>query len=243
MRILPLYLCLFSFLWMPLGNAQQPPKGEPQAPPPRTLPEPPPVTPAPPPKIIPPEQMYETSDGHTSLKLFYWFAQVDPTMMTGKAAATNVDSTVSFAGTTKPTPGVELSVPAGKNNSIRISYFRSQGSGNSNAVTPPNTRGEVVWGANLSPGDYLSTSYKIQSAKISLDYLSWPFPLENRRFRFKTLWEVQYLNINSSVAAPYAPITDSSGNDIQTSGSGSNWFIWPSFGVGVEIMATKHFRF
>jgi hypothetical protein len=193
--------------------------------------------------VIPAEQLYDTSDGHTSFKLFYWYAQTDPSMFTGKGADSNVDSTVSLKGKTKATPGAELSFPAGKNNSIRVSYFRTQGSGNTTAVTPPSTRGDVIWGGNFNPGDYLSTSYTLQNVKISLDYLSWPFPLENRRFRVKTLWEVQYTNIKSAVSAPFAPTTDTSGNDIQTSGSGSNWFIAPSLGMGVEIMASKHFRF
>jgi hypothetical protein len=239
-----LCLGLFSVLWIPIGNAQSSQQQkEPTAPPPRTLPEPPPVTPTPAPKIIAPELLYDTSDGFTSVKLFYWYAQTDPSMFTGKGAPSNVDSTVSFQGKTKATPGVELSFPAGKNNSIRVSYFRTQGTGNTTAVTPPTTRGNSVWSADFNPGDYLATSYTLQNVKISLDYLSWPFPLENRRFRFKTLWEVQYTTIRSGVSAPFAPETDSSGNAIQTSGSGSNWFIWPSLGVGVEIMASKHFRF
>jgi len=45
------------------------------------------------------------------------------------------------------------------------------------------------------------------------------------------------------VNAPFAPIQDSAGNFIQTSGTGTKWFIWPSLGMGVEIMASKHFRF
>jgi len=194
-------------------------------------------------KNIPPEQIYDTSDGFFSVKLLYWYTQPTPAMFTGRAADINVDSTTTFPGKTKPTPGAEISVPAGKNNTIRISYFRSLGSGNTTAVTPPTNKGEVIWGANLNPGDYLANSYTIQNVKISLDYLSWPFPLNNRRFRLKTLWEVQYTNVKSAVSAPFAPIQDSSGNAIQTSGSGSDWFIWPSFGLGAEVMASKHFRF
>lgn len=243
MRIILLCLCLLS-VFAP-GYAQQPPK-EPTAPPPRTLPEPPPQ-PVPNPKaevkVIPPELLYDTSDGHTSVKVFYWYTQTHPAMFTGKGADSNVDSTTTFPGTTKPTPGVEISFPAGKNNTIRLSYFRTQGSGDTVAGTPPAGKGTVIWGSNFNPGDLLANSFTLQSAKISLDYLSWPFPLNNRRFRVKTLWEVQYINIRSGVSAPFAPTTDTAGNAIQTSGTGSNWFIWPSLGMGVEIMASKHFRF
>ena len=75
-------------------------------------------------------------------------------MFTGKSADTNVDSTMSFPSKTKPTPGVELSFPGRKEQyASGISYFRTQGSGNTNAVTPPIDKGEVIWGANLNPGD------------------------------------------------------------------------------------------
>jgi len=227
------------------GNAQKPP---PQAPPPpRSTPAEPPPQGTPNPKAtvknIPPEQLYETSDGHTSVKLFYWSTHTHPAMFTGKGADFNVDSTTNFPTKTKPAPGVELSFPAGKNNTIRLSYFRSQGNGNTVAGEPPFGKGEVIWGANFFAGDKLSNSFTMQNAKISLDYLSWPFPLNNRRFRIKTLWEAQYTTIRTGVSAPLAPTEDGSGNAIQTSGTGSNWFIWPTFGLGVEIMATKHFRF
>jgi hypothetical protein len=197
--------------------------------------------PTPPPAAA--EEQYDTSDGQISLRLLYWYNPTNPVMKTGKGSAANVDSDVSFKGTSKPTPGVELSFPAGRNNSIRLSYFRTQGRGNTTAETPPSTQGNLVWGASFNPGDLLSTSYTVQNAKISLDYLSWPFPLNNARFRVKTLWEVQYTTIKSSVDAPFAATTDSSGNAIQTSGSGSRWFLFPSLGMGIEAMLSKHLRF
>ena len=109
MRIL--LLCLFSVLSIAIAAAQAPPQA-PTAPPPRTLPEPPPDTTTAAPKVIPPELLYDTSDGRTSLQLFYWYAQTHPAMFTGKSAVVNVDSTVTFQGTTKPTPGVEFRVRA-----------------------------------------------------------------------------------------------------------------------------------
>ena len=228
-------------LVLPHGDAQEQPKPQP---PPRSTPaEPPPLPPAPAPKPVPEGERYETSDGHTSIRLLYWYNPTNPAMFTGKGADENVDSTLSFKGTSKPSPGGELSFPIGKNNTLRLSYFRTQGGGTTRAVTPPEGKGDVIWGANFSPGDLVSTSYTLQNAKISLDYLSWPFPLNNARFRVKTLWEVQYTAIRSSVNAPFAPAQDETGNAIQTSGTGSNWFLFPTLGMGVEYLATKHFRF
>ena len=244
MRTLFVCLCLLAWLGAPRSVAQQrtPPPPEDR---PRTTPaEPPPLTPAPaPPKIISPEEMYDTSDGRTSFRLFYWYNPTDPKMFTGKGADHNVDSTLSFEGKSKASPGAELSFPAGKFNTLRFSYFRTQGSGNTTAGTPPPSRGTVIWGANFNPGDLVTTSYTVQNAKISLDYTSWPFPVNNARFRIKTLWEVQYTTIRSGVEAPFAPTTDASGNAIQTAGTGSNWFIWPSLGMGIEAMLAKHVRF
>jgi hypothetical protein len=124
-----------------------------------------------------------------------------------------------------------------------MSYFRTQGGGNTVAGPPAYNKGFLVWGANFSQGDLIATSYTLQNVKISLDYLSWPFPVNNARFRLKTLWEVQYTTIRSSADAVYAPQVDSSGNAIQTSGTGSDWFIWPTFGLGMEYMISRHFRF
>jgi hypothetical protein len=239
-----LCLCLLCSL-APGFFAQQPaPKGPP---PPRSTPaEPPPMTESNPKakvKDIPPELLYDTSDGKTSVRLIYWHTRAQPDMFTGKEAPSNVDSTTTFPSKYKPAPGAELSLPAGKNHTIRLSYFRTQGSGNTVAGTPPTGKGIVIWGATFNPGDKLSNTFTMQNAKISLDYLSWPFPLNNRRFRVKTLWEAQYISIRSGVSAPLAPVQDSAGNALQTSGTGSNWFIFPSLGMGVEIMASKHFRF
>lgn len=241
MRTLYLCLCLFGLLAL-RSEAQQPKAPPPERP--RTTPaEPPPLTPQTAPKPAATEEQYETSDGRTSVRLFYWYNPTNPRMFTGKGSPTNVDSTLKFEGDSKPSPGAELSFPAGRFNTIRVSYFRTQGAGNTRAVTPPFGKGELIWGANLNPGDLVSASYTLQNAKASLDYTSWPFPVNNGRFRIKTLWEVQYTTIRSGVIAPFAPTTDASGNGIQTAGTGSKWFIWPSLGMGIEWMLAKHFRF
>ena len=189
------------------------------------------------------ESGYDTSDGQFSFRALYWYNPTKPVMATGHTAVLNTVANLNFGDKSKATPYVELSFPAGKLNSIRISAFRTQGSGNSTAPQIPPYDTYLIWGSTFSPGDPLVTNYTIENVKLSLDYLSWPFPLKNARFRVKTLWEVQYTNVKSSINAPFSPTQDASGNAIQTAGSGSNWFIWPSLGMGIEYMASKHFRF
>jgi hypothetical protein len=189
------------------------------------------------------EEGNDTSDGKTSIQLLYWYNPTHPKMLTGKGADPGVDTDLNFGGTSKPSPGGEIAFPIGKYHTLRLSYFRTQGSGDTTAGSLPTGKGFAVWSALFNPGDRLNTTYTLQNGKISLDYTSWPFPVSNARFRVKTLWEVQYTTIKSSVNAPFSPQTDASGNAIQTYGSGSNWFISPTIGLGVEYMATKHFRF
>ena len=240
------------FLFIACLLAAEARRAQAQATPPAPQPgQPSPQTPAPSPGAAPTtttkpaavESPYDTGDGQFAVKLLYWYNPANLQMKTGQDAGLNVVSAVTFEGKNKPTPGAEISLPAGKLNSIRISYFRMQKGGNTRAPNIPASDQLVIWSAGFNPGDYLATSYTLQNAKISLDYLSWPFPVKDSRFRFKTLWEVQYTTIKSSVDAPFAPTTDASGNALTTSGSGSRWFIWPSLGAGIEYAVSKHFRF
>jgi len=48
----------------------------------------------------------------------------------------------------------------------------------------------VLFSQAYAKGDKLSTSYKLSNYKISYEYLTWPYPVEGRHFRLKTLWQV-----------------------------------------------------
>ena len=181
---------------------------------------------------------YFTGDGF-SLTLFYWLTYGHPVMGTGHDNTNGEPSDLSTLGNAKQTPSFIASFPAGKNNSVRVSYFRTRGDGN---IVP--TQPLIIYGTSFLTGDYLATSYTLQDAKISLDYLSLPFPLKGSKLRLKTLWEVQAIWIRNTVDAPLrAGETDASGNPITTTGIGTNWFIYPSFGLGIDYLASKNFRF
>jgi hypothetical protein len=182
----------------------------------------------------------QVSDGDKlSVTLLYWVNTGTPQMKGGKANTNTNPTNLPLDRKNKPAPGAEIVVPAGKHSSVRVSYFRLQGSGNTTA-----TQALTVFGTDYTAGDYLATSFSLQHVKLSFDYLSWPFPVKSSRFRFKTLWEVQYTNIKVAVDAPLNHgETDASGNPITTSGTGSHWFIYPSFGVGGDYLVSKNFRF
>jgi len=113
--------------------------------------------------------------------------------------------------------------------------------GDGNSIAPGAL---TIFSTDFLQGDYLATHYIIQNAKLSLDYLSWPFPVKGSKFHLKTLWEIQYVNIGATVDAPLRTgETDAAGNPVQTTGVGSHSIIFPSFGLGIDYLATRNFRF
>ena len=232
-RILCVCLSFFVLSGPPSPAQQQPQQQQPAQP----TAEQPPSTQVPAqqnPSVV--EQPY-TGDG-VSLTLFYWLTKAHPSMGTGTQNYNFTPSNLSTMGDNKSAPGFIASFPAGKHNSVRISYFRIQGDGNTTSPAAVN-----IYGTDFNQGDYLATRYTIQNAKISLDYLSWPFPLKDSKFRVKTLWEVQAIWIRSSVDAPLRTgEVDTSGNFVQTTGIGTNWFLYPSLGMGFDYLASKNFR-
>lgn len=228
----------------PPAAPQQQPAAAPQQPssPPQSATQPQSSTPqttgqrpAPAPAIAPP---FYGGDGF-SVTLQYWLGTGHPQMRTGRATFSGVSTDMDYGGTPRPMPSAMMSFPLPKHNAIRVSYFRIQGSGNSTTNQAIN-----VYGTSYLEGDYLATHYNLQNVKISLDYLSWPFPVKDSKFHIKTLWEMQYTTIATGLDAPLRHgQTDASGAGIVTQAYGSNWFFYPSFGLGIDYLATHNFRF
>jgi hypothetical protein len=157
----------------------------------------------------------------------------------GKAADFTGTSFFQFPGTSKGQPGGEIGIAAGLHNSLRISYMFSKVAG---TTTAPNDL--VLFSQAYNKGDQLSTSYKFSDYKISYEYLTWPYPVEGRHFRLKTLWQVQYIVMKTAYDAPVRSNTpDSAGNLISYETVGSKSYFSPTFGLGIHEYATRHFRF
>lgn len=183
-------------------------------------------------------ETYQTSDGATSLELFYWLNPAEAGIRTGKLATATNPSVFDFSKNTKGSPGAILSFPVGRYHALRFAYFRTQAHGNRIVGSDIN-----LYGVDYLKGQLVSNNYTIQNAKVSLDFTSWPFPVNNSRFRVKTFWEVQYLNMRTGTDAPLEPTIDADGNFVNHAGGKTHWFIYPSFGMGIEYFLSKHFRF
>jgi hypothetical protein len=182
---------------------------------------------------IGPQDPEVLEDGGFSIEPFYWLSQRQPILLGGPEATSYTN--LAYLGHSKRPYGVEVGIPAGRANTLRITYFRAQGNTNGTAIQSDNIFGEAY--AN---GDYLAANYILQVGKVSWDYLSYTF---KNKIRFKTLYELQYVNIGTNVDAPLlAETEDSSGNVNTNSSSGSKNLIYPTFGAEFEQPVTKNFR-
>ena len=174
-----------------------------------------------------------------------WFPTEQPTFDKGKASTFTNPSKIQFQGKPKIAEGVEVGLAVGPHNILRVAAFESRAAGD---TTVPHD--VTILTQTYVAGTYVATDYKVQNIKISFEYLTWPYPVESRRIRLKTLWQLQYVSFRSGFDAPFLPTTDSNGtllldangNPLTFSAQQSKWFILPAIGVGVAGYASKHFR-
>jgi hypothetical protein len=186
----------------------------------------------------PAKDEFAPSEEAFSAGLIYWFNIAHPIMRNGHGATVGANpADLDFPHVNQSVPGAIVSIPAGRGNALRVSYFRTDARKGDTTLD----KSTQYFGTDFSPGDVLRVGYTMQNAKISWDYLSGPFPLEGT-WRLKTLWEVQAVSFNTKIDAPQKPTTDSSGNTVATSAAGSNWMVLPTLGLGVEKFFSKKFR-
>ncbi|MDE3195705.1 MAG: hypothetical protein KGN84_05135, partial [Acidobacteriota bacterium] len=144
-------------------------------------------------------------------------------------------STLNHLGKDHLTPGLELAIPITRTGELHVEGFQSKGDGTQIAAVATGP-----FGTSLNAGDFVSTSYKVTSAKIYLDDLLFPYKFPVSKFRLKSLWEVQWVGVKGVIDAPLAPQFDSSNNPITTSAAGSRTIITPTFGLAAEYAIAPH---
>jgi hypothetical protein len=180
-----------------------------------------------------------------SLGVVFWTPKEHPIFDRGGASTFPQSSLVTMQGTPKFSDGVDLGIALGQHNALRLSWFTARAAGNFTNATDL-----TLWNQTYSAGTLLSTNYTVQDFKISFDYLTWPYPVESRRFRLLTLWQLQYTSVRAAFDAPALPLVDSSGNPLvdasgnmlSYAGQGTRWFISPTIGLGAHYYVSKNFR-
>jgi hypothetical protein len=186
--------------------------------------------------LPPPQEPPVLEDGGFSIEPMYWLNRAQPALF-GGAQATAFGS-LSYPGNANAGLGGEVSIPTGHSNTLRISYFRVQGNANQTA-----TQSVTVFNEAYGPGDYLVSSYNIQSAKISWDYLSYTWRKVPGSVHFKTLYEMQYATIATNIVAPFKSVSsDVNGNVDENTATGSKSIFLPTFGMELEQSLGGKFR-
>lgn len=184
----------------------------------------------------PPQEPDVIEDGGFSIEPIYWLNRAQPRLRGG--ATDTAFSDADYPGHANPSVGGEIAIPAGKSNTLRISYFRVQGNANTTE-----TQDATIFGESYVPGDYLVANYRLQSAKISWDYLSYTWYKPSGKIRLKTLYELRYTTVSTNFAAPLKAVTtDSSGNTDYNTAQGSRNLLEPTFGLEFEEALGHHFR-
>jgi hypothetical protein len=250
------WFCL-ALIWMAAAvpaRAQQPAQPAGQQPPQQTPPaQQPPATPPiapeqagtqqtmklppPPPKVI---DVRMPGEAGFSVGLIGWLPIGRNYFDKGREATFSGLSYLPMAENRKHiAEGVEITVAAGQHNTIKASYWFSKVSG---PVTAPTDI--VVFGQTYDAGESLTTNSKLSDVKISFEYLTWPYPVERRHFRLKTLWQMQYITMRTTFDDPVKSATpDSAGNITSYAVLGSKSFFTPAFGLGVHEYASRNLHF
>jgi hypothetical protein len=186
-------------------------------------------TPAP--TVAPPEIAKDDPDNGGSIAGFYWLSSGKFSLIGGQKSAAVAAQSVALPSADKKTKGVTIAIPAGKFNRVELSYFQAYGLGD---VGPANIN-LSPFGVNITQGDEVVSSYTIRNFKLVWNYLTFPSPPEDSKFRVKTFWGAQYTNIEGVIDAPLE-LTNTALPAV-----GSRHIIYPVLGIGAEYIASKHF--
>lgn len=237
---------IISLLMSCCAEGQQPPlqPGTPATAAPQPTPpsSPPPAAPAPQPTPVVQNQSDTTTTapslyGPWSLEGYYWLTTTIPALR-GGAAAPDYEN-LDYPGHGKSSFGITISIPVSQTAMLNFSGFQSKAS-----TTSTSAQALDLFGTTYAAGDFLTANYTIRSFKLSFQDQLYPFPHKaSQKWRVKTLWEVQYDNINTNVNAPYAPTTDSSGNQLVNTVSGARYVVYPTFGLAGEYHPVRFLSF
>lgn len=186
-------------------------------------------TPAP--TSAPPEIAADDPDNGSPVSGYFWLTGGGGAkLLPGAKAAVPLDQILAMPNARPRSPGGSVSIPAGKFNHLEISYFQVDANGTSTALVPLS-----LFGTNIPQGQFLSTTTRVRDAQLTWNYLTWPAPPEDSKFRLHTLYAFNYTSVSGVVDAPYDP------DPSFTAANGTRNIFYPSLGISAEYIPSKYF--
>lgn len=166
-----------------------------------------------------------------SVSLFYWRPNqgLEPGLFRGEQSTLTVSQRFDMAVPTRSN-GIMITLPTLGSNRLEIGYWDTSASGAVRAKERLN-----IYAANVAPGELVTSNYKIRNVRVSWNYLSFPVPPVEAKFRLKTYWEIQHTRIKPEIRFPEAPVPNARVGNQQS-------VTLPGVGVGVEYVPSRRFR-
>src|SRR5205823_5004090 len=120
---------------------------------------------------------------------------INPALTTGRLSSDN--ETLPDLGKAHRSPGIEVSFPISRTGELKFEASLTKGDGNQIASADT-----ALFGTQFYKGDTLATQFQVERAKLYLDDLLFPHKFPVSKFRLKSLWEVQFVRIKSTIDAP-----------------------------------------
>jgi hypothetical protein len=216
-RICPLLLCSI----LAAQQAPAPPKAAP--PPPPT-----PAAKAQTPPVAQPQEP-ENIERMLSIGLFDWLPSGSVGLHAGAQAFLPPPHELTLPGKPYRSYGVVVTMPAKGSSRLEFSYTTLNDNG---GLLAPTDLG--LFAGTIAQGEPLSTTYSLRHLKLSYNFLTYPNPPQDAKFRIKTLWEFHFMQlyptVTATVTAPDQPLAE------------TQRIMLPAAGLGVEYVPSKHFR-
>ncbi|MEO8657607.1 MAG: hypothetical protein ABI693_04015 [Bryobacteraceae bacterium] len=216
------------------------------APPQAQIPAPaetkPPVTNLPNVPLGPPPSTKTTYANDVVIEARYWLTKAEPAARFFGADATNQFSFKNDIGgnNNHSRPMILVGIPTGHGNRVWFSYAETTFNGGGF-----NPRALTFAGQAYDPQTLLYAQVKVRNFKLSWDYLTYPAPPHAmRKWQFKTLWEVQGVNMEPLISSTI--LSEDSTGLITDSGNTTNkskFMILPTIGAGFDTQPVKNVNF
>jgi hypothetical protein len=184
---------------------------------------------APPPAPAVQPQEPENIERMFSIGLYDWLPSGGPKFRAGINTFVPPSHDLTLPQKPSRAYGAILTMPMKGNTRLEVSYLTMNDRGNALAPTDLS-----LFAASIAKGEPLAMDYSLRHLKLSWNYLTYPNPPQDAKFRIKTLWEVHFLQVYPTVVAtvtsPDQPVGE------------TQRIILPAVGLGMEYVPSKHFR-